>query len=80
MAYVETGNADVAFVYATDAALANNLSVAAIVPADSYNPVVYPAAIIAKQDTTANASRFLDFLMHEAASSIFSQYGFEPLE
>ena len=80
MAYVETGNADVAFVYATDAALADSLSIAFIIPPDTSKPIVYPAAIIAKPYKSTNANRFLDFLMHEAASSIFLQYGFEPVE
>ena len=72
--------ADVAFVYATDAALADSLSIAFIIPPDTSKPIVYPAAIIAKPYKSTNANRFLDFLMHEAASSIFLQYGFEPVE
>jgi molybdate transport system substrate-binding protein len=80
MAYVETGNADVAFVYATDAALADKLSIAFLVPTDSLEPIIYPAAIIAKPYQPINAYRFLDFLMGEVASSIFSRYGFEPVE
>ena len=80
MAYVETGSADVAFVYATDAALADKLSIAFIVPPSTSKPIVYPAAIIAKPHKSTNANRFLDFLMHETASSIFLQYGFEPVE
>ena len=46
LSYVETGNADGGFLYQTDAATSDSVSVLDIVPTDSYPDVVYPAAVV----------------------------------
>ncbi len=79
LAYVETGNADVAFVYQTDANIARNVTVLDIVPPDSYTPVVYPAVVIQRSEKKAATRRFLNFLRSEAAITIFRNHGFDPL-
>ena len=79
MAYVESGNADVALVYQTDANIARNVTVLDIVPPDSYTPVVYPAVVVKKSEKKAAARRFLEFLQSEAAITIFRNHGFDPL-
>ena len=80
MAYVETGNADAALVYVTDAVLAGNLPMAEVVPPDSHDPIVYPAAVIGRPEASVNVLELVDFLEREAAASIFRRYGFEPVE
>lgn len=80
MAYVETGNADAALVYVTDAAQAADLPIADVVPPESHAPILYPAAIIDAPHTAARVSEFVGFLGREAAASIFRRYGFEPVE
>ena len=46
LSYVQTGNADAGFLYQTDAANAEDITVLDIVPTDSYPDVVYPAAVV----------------------------------
>ena len=46
LSYVQTGNADAGFLYQTDAANAEDITVLDIVPMDSYPDVVYPAAVV----------------------------------
>jgi molybdate transport system substrate-binding protein len=42
LGYVETGNADVGIVYATDALTASQVRVVATAPENSNDPIVYP--------------------------------------
>ena len=80
MAYIESGNADAALVYATDAAVGRNVLVIDIVPEESYSRVVYPAAIIKDSKRINEATAFLEFLTSAEASAIFRAHGFQPLE
>lgn len=83
LAYVQTGNADAAFVYQTDAKIAPDLALLDIVPLDVYPDVVYPAALVGNDadgaDTSGAAAAFLAFLQSDAASAIFRKHGFTPL-
>lgn len=79
MAYVESGNADVALVYQTDASAAAGLKVVDIVPADSYPTIVYPGVLLKGGKNPISGARFLKYLQGEAASDIFAAHGFTPL-
>lgn len=83
LAYVQTGNADAAFVYQTDAKIAPDLALLDIVPTRAYPDVVYPAALVGNDadsaDTGGDAAAFLAFLQSDAASAIFRKHGFTPL-
>ena len=46
LTYVETGNADAGMVYQTDAQHFQKIRVVATAPADSHDPIVYPAAVL----------------------------------
>lgn len=80
MAYVESGNADVAFVYQTDAAIAGGLEVIDVVPIDSYSKIAYPAVLLSGGDNPAAATEFFDFLNGEEALRILVNHGFSILE
>ena len=80
LAYVQTGNADAAFVYQTDARIAPDLVALDIVPADAYPAVVYPAAVVDGSENRAGAQALLDFLQSEDAKRIFRKHGFTPLD
>jgi len=79
---VERGEAALGIVYATDAAASSRVSVAAMLPAGSHPPILYPAAIIAQRDRP-EVRRFFAFLTSSEAMTIFAKYGFTavpPLE
>ena len=79
MAYLESGNADAALVYATDARAGRNVEILDIVPPDSYSRITYPVAIV-KGGRAVAAKDFLEFLRSAAALEIFRKHGFEPAE
>lgn len=80
LAYVESGNADVALVYVTDARAGPDIQVLDIVPPDSYTPITYPAAIVTRSGHTAAANEFLAFLVGNEAEEIFRRHGFVTAE
>ena len=75
LALVERGECPLGIVYATDAAASPKVKVVGVFPADSYPPVVYPAALVKGKDTPA-ALRLLEFLKSPEAKTIFEKQGF----
>ena len=80
LAYVESGNADAALVYETDARASNRVDVLDIVPIESYSPIVYPAALIAEAPNENDARLFLKFLSSPQATKTFQSLGFQPAQ
>jgi molybdate transport system substrate-binding protein len=80
LTYVETGNADAGLVYQTDANTSTKVRVIAVAPADSHDPILYPAAVLrdAKDKTAARA--FVEFLQGPDARAVFQKYGFTSAE
>ncbi len=78
LAYVESGNADAALVYETDARALSRVSVLDIVPTDSYSTVVYPAALVHDAPNENETKLFLEFLEGPRASKVFRDLGFQP--
>ena len=76
LTYVETGNVDAGIVYSTDALSSSKVKVVATAPANSHDPVIYPAAVIKDSKNPAAARAFLDFLSGAQAAAIFTKYGF----
>ena len=79
LAAVESGAADAAIVYRTDARSALRASVAWVVPVDRGPRIVYPAAVVRGAKHAAEAARFLAFLRSAAAERIFTRVGFAAL-
>lgn len=75
LAFVARGEAPLGIVYATDAAVADNVSVIGTFPAGSHPPIRYPAAITA-QSRSAAADDFLAYLTSDAARAIWHAFGF----
>jgi molybdate transport system substrate-binding protein len=78
LAAVDSGNADAAFVYATDAALARRAAVAYRVPTELAPPIRYPGAATTGGRNAAGGRRFLAFLLSPAGQAIFHRFGFSP--
>lgn len=78
LTYVETGEADAGIVYATDARESQKVRVAAVAPAASHAPVVYPVAVLRDSRNTAAARLFTAFLTGPQARAIFLGHGFAP--
>jgi molybdate transport system substrate-binding protein len=79
LAAVESGAADAAVVYRTDARVALRATVAWVVPADRGPRIRYPAAIVRTSANPGAAQRFLDYLRGEVATRTFARFGFAPV-
>ena len=75
LAFVAQGEAPLGIVYATDAAVQDNVTVIATFPPDSHAPITYPAAITA-QSVSPAAQAFLDYLSSDAARAVWAAAGF----
>lgn len=75
LAFVALGEAPLGIVYATDAAIEDDVTVVGTFPQGSHDPIVFPAAITA-QSTSAAAQAFLDYLGSEPARAIWAEFGF----
>ncbi len=77
LAYVESGNAKLGFVYASDALISDKVEVLAKADADWHTPIIYPAAIVKDTKVKKQSQGFLDYLKTDKAQSILQKYGFE---
>ena len=78
LAAVEAGNADVGFVYRTDALHSKKVRVALAVPVGSGPLITYPAAALRDAKSPAVAARLVVFLAGPEAQAVFARYGFLP--
>lgn len=79
LAAVEAGNAEVGFVYKTDAKISKNVRIAYEIPPDEAPSITYPVAVIAASKQMVAAEQFVKFLQSGEVSDIFRRYGFDPL-
>ena len=79
LSYIETGNADAALVYRTDAASARNVEVYDVISPYTYAQIIYPAAVIERSEKKETAAEFLAYLKRDGAQAIFRRHGFETV-
>lgn len=80
LTYVETGNVDAGMVYITDAKISDKVKIAAVAPANSHSPVVYPVAVIKNSKNPTASKEFVQFLSSKAAGEVFEKYGFTTVK
>jgi molybdate transport system substrate-binding protein len=76
LTYVATSNADAGVVYSTDARTTSKVRVVATAPANSHDPIVYPAAVLKAAHDAAAARALAEYFGAEDAKVIFQKYGF----
>ncbi|WP_348623236.1 molybdate ABC transporter substrate-binding protein [Paenibacillus peoriae] len=74
--YVETGNADVGFVYKTDALTSQKAKIAFEVDPKTYSPVEYPIGIVKATKHIQEAEDFYAYLQSQESLNIMAKYGF----
>lgn len=77
LAWVQQGNAEVGFVYLSDAKGANGVEVAYTTEADSHSPINYPIAVLKSSEKQDKAKAFEDFLLSADGQTILEKYGFK---
>lgn len=79
--WVAEGSADAGIAYATDAAAADKVKIAAVVPEGCLKKeVIYPVAVTENTKHPEEAALFVDFLKSEEAAAIFKACGFTVIE
>lgn len=76
LAYVETGNVDAGFVYASDTKRSKQIGVIAVAEANLHSPIIYPVAVLKDSKHPEAAQAFVQFLFSNAAKSLFEDHGF----
>jgi molybdate transport system substrate-binding protein len=79
LALVETGEAPLGVVYASDAMASDKVTVLASFPPDSHKPITYPAVLLTNAGDPADLA-FFKALSALEASAIFAANGFTPLK
>ena len=75
--YADRGETDGAFVYRTDAPLAQEAVVLLDVPQALHSRVSYPAGLTVEGEANPPAVAFFDYLRSPAAAKIFNAFGFD---
>ena len=79
LAYVESGNADAAVVYGTDASISPELRVLWTFDPETHSPLVYPVAVLQEAGNAEGARLFREFLLGVEAGKVFDKFGFRGL-
>jgi len=75
--YAERGEADAAFVYRTDALLAQQATILFEIPRELYGAVTYPAGLTNEGLGNPAAVAFFTYLQSDQASAILRRFGFD---
>lgn len=78
LAFVAQDEAPLGIVYATDAAIEDNVTIIGTFPEGSHPPITYPAGIMAQSESPV-AQDFFDFMTSDTARAIWLQFGFRVL-
>ncbi|WP_315074232.1 molybdate ABC transporter substrate-binding protein [uncultured Clostridium sp.] len=76
LAWSTSGNADIGFVYKSDALSSNDAKIIDTVPEDKHSPITYPVGIIKASKNQDAAKAFEDFLYTDTCKKIFEKYGY----
>lgn len=79
LAYVTSGNVDVAIVYKTDTILSDAIRVIYQMPSEAHTPIIYPAVVMKDSRQKQWARQFITYLQSAEKSEIFEKHGFTVL-
>ncbi|WP_297711943.1 molybdate ABC transporter substrate-binding protein [Clostridium sp.] len=81
LAWVASGNADVGFVYLSDALSSDRVSIVENVDEVNNNSsITYPVSVIKDSTNVDEAKKFEDFLFTDTAQKIFEKYGYKSVK
>ncbi|MGD9561231.1 MAG: molybdate ABC transporter substrate-binding protein [Pyrinomonadaceae bacterium] len=79
--YVVRGEVDAGIVYATDAAIAGEqVRIAATVPEDFHQPILYPISVVRSSHNREAAIQFVEFVRSKESSDVLVKYGFSAVQ
>lgn len=74
--YINSGQVDAGFIYASDFTLIEEPLYVLKLPAISHSPILYPAGVTSKSNQPDTAQKFLDYLSEKKSTEIFESFGF----
>lgn len=77
LTYVESGNADIGFVYESDALTSDNIEILTAAESKWHDDIIYPGALVADTENKNEATAFLNFMLSDEAQDILTKYGFK---
>lgn len=77
LSYVESGNAEIGFIYSSDAQISTKIETIVDVPQNGQE-IIYPAAVIKGSGNPRAADYFLEFLLSDRGQELLGSYGFGP--
>lgn len=77
LTYVETGNADIGFVYESDAVSSDKINILTEADPSTHDPIIYPGAVTADSKHPDEAKAFMKYLQSDEAQDILKTYGFK---
>lgn len=77
LTYVEQGNAELGFVYLSDAISSNKVNIIHHIDPATYDPITYPVAILKNSKEIEASQLFFDFLLDEERTILYEQNGFK---
>ena len=81
LAWVASGNADVGFVYLSDALSSDTVKIIEnIDEVNNHSSITYPVSVIKDSNNVHEAKKFEDFLFTDAAQKIFEKYGYKSVD
>ena len=80
LAWSTSENADVGFVYLSDALNNDTAKIIETIPEDLHSPITYPLAVIKDSKNVDAAKAFEDFLFSDQAQQVFEKYGYNKVQ
>ncbi len=80
LAWSTSENADVGFVYLSDALINDKARIIETISEDLHSPITYPVAIIKDSKNIDAAKTFEDFLFSAEAQKVFEKYGYNKVQ
>lgn len=77
--YADRGEADLAFVYKTDALLAQNAKIVFTVPSKLHKPIVFSMALTVEGNAKENVKAFFDAISSREAKAVLESFGYTML-
>lgn len=79
LAWVQSGNADVGFVYFSDTVKNDKINIVEKTSEDTHSPITYPVAVIKDSKKADAAKKFEEFLFSNEGQEIFKEYGYKSV-
>ena len=80
LAWTQSGNAEVGFVYYSDTINTDNVKIVETTPSTSHSAIVYPIAVIKESKKPEAAKEFEDFLLSTVGQAILKDFGYKSVE